>query len=82
MLEASNEIAIMLAKKHRHFPDCEDIVKPCFIIITKWFGYKSIQRNVNDIALQKQIITWHIEETFVMYLSNRSIVSTHVPTFH
>ena len=56
MLEASNEIAFVLAKKYKPFSNGEDIAKPCLDEITKWFGDKSIERKVNEIALSKQTI--------------------------
>ena len=62
MLEASNKISIVLAKKHKPFSDGEDIVKPCLHKITKLVGDKRIERKVNKIALSKQTITRHIEE--------------------
>ena len=57
MLEASNKIAFVLAKKYKPFSDGEDIVKPCLHEVTKWFGDKSIERKVSEIALSKQAIT-------------------------
>ena len=62
MLDASNEIVFVLAKKYRPFSDSEDIVKPCRHKITKWVGDKRTERKVNEIALSKQTITRHIEE--------------------
>ena len=51
MLEASNKIAFVLAKKNKPFSDGEDIVKPCLRKITKWVGDKGIERKVNKITL-------------------------------
>ncbi|XP_068229613.1 SCAN domain-containing protein 3-like [Palaemon carinicauda] len=62
MLEASYEIAFVLAKKHKPFSDGEDIVKPCLQKFAKCVGYKSIERKVNEIALSKQTIKRRIEE--------------------
>ena len=61
MLEASNEIAFVLAKKSKPFSDGEDIVKPCLHKITKRVGDKSIERKVSKIALSKQTIIRHID---------------------
>ncbi|XP_068201631.1 zinc finger MYM-type protein 6-like [Palaemon carinicauda] len=62
MLEASYEIAFVLAKKHKPFSEGEDIVKPCLQNFAKCVGDKSIERNVNEIALSKQTIMKCIEE--------------------
>ncbi|XP_076346237.1 general transcription factor II-I repeat domain-containing protein 2A-like isoform X1 [Tachypleus tridentatus] len=62
MLEASYEIAFVLAKKHMPFSDGEYIVKPCLQKFAKCLGDKSIERKVNEIALSKQTITRRIEE--------------------
>ena len=61
-MEASNEIAFVLAKKYKPFSDIEDIVKPCLHKVTKWAGDKVIERKVNEIALSERTITRHIEE--------------------
>ena len=61
-MEASNEIAFVLAKKHKPFSDFEDIVKPCLHKVSKWVGDKSIERKVNKIALSERTITRHIVE--------------------
>ncbi|XP_076359110.1 general transcription factor II-I repeat domain-containing protein 2A-like [Tachypleus tridentatus] len=62
MLEASYEIAFVLAKKHKPFSDGKYIVKPCLQKFAKCLGDKSIERKVNEIALSKQTITRCIEE--------------------
>ena len=62
MFVASNDIAFVLANKHRPFSDGEDNVRPSLHKITKWVGDKSIGRKVKKIALSKQTITQHIEE--------------------
>ncbi|XP_076311275.1 SCAN domain-containing protein 3-like [Tachypleus tridentatus] len=62
MLEASYEIAFVLAKKHMPFSDGEYIVKPCLQKFAKCLGDKSIERKVNEITLSKQTITRRIEE--------------------
>ena len=62
MLDASNKISFVLAKKYILFYDGEDIVKPCHHRITKWVGDKSIARKVNKIALSKQTITRHTDK--------------------
>ena len=62
MLEASKEIAFVLANKYKPFSDGEDMVKPCLHKITKWVGDKSIERLVNEIALSKLTIMRHTEE--------------------
>ena len=62
MLEVSNEIAIVLAKKNKPFSDVENIFKLCIHIITKWVGDKRSERKLNKVALSKQTIIRHIEE--------------------
>ena len=57
MMEASNEIAFVLAEKYKPFSDIEDIVKPCLHKVTKWAGDKGIERKVNEIALSERTIT-------------------------
>ena len=47
MLEASNKIAFVLAKKWKPFSDGEDIVKPCLHEITKCVVDKSIERKLD-----------------------------------
>ena len=62
MLEASNVIVFVFAKKHRPFSDGYDIAKPFLHEITRWAGDKSIERKVNEIAHSKVTLTRHIEE--------------------
>ena len=63
MLEASNEIVLVLTKENKPFSDGGNIVKPCHHEITKRVGDKSIERKINEIARSITIsITRHIEE--------------------
>ena len=62
MLQASYEIAFLLAKKHKPFSDGEEIIKPCIQKFVQSIGDKNIEKKVKEIALSKQTITKRIEE--------------------
>jgi len=62
MLEASYDIAIVLAKKQKPFSDVEVIVKPSFQNIAQPVGEKYIEGKVNEVPLSNQIIAKGIEE--------------------
>ena len=79
ILEVSNKIAFVLAKRYKPFSDGENIAKPCLHKITKWVVDESIERKVNEIAIPKQTITQHIEE--LSYVSEQQKDRVHTSSF-
>ena len=62
MVEASYEMAFVLARKKKPFSDGEEVIKPCLQIFAKSLGDKNIEKKAQAISLSKQTITRRTEE--------------------
>ena len=59
---ASNEIALILARKKKPFSDAEEIVKPSLEIAAKLLGDKQVESKFKDISLSRNTIMRRMDE--------------------